>query len=96
MVSRIEIPEYSFAKYALGQPNIHLGLTKLGNDDRIEFKGCFERSGKMNFWYLLVGIGFVGAGTYKMLSNSFTSGAIWIVIGVLFGLLARVNNNKKE
>jgi len=49
----------------------------------------------MNLWYLLVGIGFVVAGTYKMMSNSFASGAIWIIIGVLFGLLARINNSKK-
>lgn len=50
----------------------------------------------MNLWYLLVGIAFVGAGTYKMMSNNFAAGAIWIIIGVLFGLLARINNNKKK
>ena len=49
----------------------------------------------MNLWDLLVGIGFVVAGTYKMMSNRFALGAIWIIIGVLFGLLARINNNKK-
>ena len=50
----------------------------------------------MNLWYLLVGIGFVGAGTYKMLSNNYTIGAVWIISGVLFGLLARIDNNKKK
>jgi hypothetical protein len=50
----------------------------------------------MNLWYLLVGIGFVGAGSYKMLSNDYTTGATWIIIGVLFGLLARMYKNKKR
>lgn len=49
----------------------------------------------MFYWYLLVGIGFIGAGVYKIASNFYTTGIIWIIIGVLFGILARVNNNKK-
>lgn len=50
----------------------------------------------MHIWYLLVGIGFVGAGIYKMMSSSFAAGVIWIIIGVLFGFLARTNNKKMK
>lgn len=50
----------------------------------------------MNLWYLFVGIGFVGAGIYKIMSSGFAAGVIWIIIGVLFGFLARTNHKKKR
>lgn len=48
----------------------------------------------MNLWYLIAGLAFVGAGIYKIITNNGSVGVTWVVIGILFGLLARFNNNK--
>lgn len=52
-------------------------------------------NGKINLWYVLVGIAFIVAGVYKIVLGSYTSGLIWIVIGVLFGILSRYSNHNE-
>lgn len=44
----------------------------------------------MTWWYYLVGMAFVFAGAYKLFTTGYTAGVIWIVIGILFGVLARM------
>jgi len=48
----------------------------------------------MNLWYLIAGLAFIGAGIYKIITNNVSVGVTWIILGVLFGLLARFSNNK--
>ncbi len=48
----------------------------------------------MNFWYLIVGSGFIGAGAYKIYMHNPSTGLVWVIIGVLFGLLARQRKHK--
>lgn len=40
-------------------------------------------------WYYFVAVAFVGAGLYKVIAQDIMPGVTWIVIGILFGLLAR-------
>lgn len=48
----------------------------------------------MNLWYLIAGLAFAGAGVYKIISNNVSVGVTWIILGILFVLLARFTNNK--
>ncbi|MGI1660125.1 MAG: hypothetical protein ACRKFN_14345 [Desulfitobacterium sp.] len=48
----------------------------------------------LNIWYILVSVAFIAAGIYKGVNGNLTSGLIWVVIGVLFGLLARADKKK--
>lgn len=50
----------------------------------------------MNLWYLFAGLAFAGAGIYKIITNSFSVGVTWIILGILFVLLARYGDNKES
>ena len=51
-------------------------------------------NGKLNIWYILVGVAFVVGGVYRIVNGNFTAGLIWVVIGILFALLSCYGNKK--
>ena len=51
-------------------------------------------NGKLNIWYILVGVAFVVGGVYRIVNGNLTAGLIWVVIGILFALLSRYGNKK--
>ncbi|AHF07493.1 hypothetical protein [Desulfitobacterium metallireducens] len=48
----------------------------------------------MNLWYLIAGLGFAGSGIYKIITNNTSVGITWIILGILFVLLARFSNKE--
>lgn len=73
------------------------GIELSGRIEVVRFKGrSIFMNGKFNLWYVLVGVAFIVAGAYKIVLGSFTSGFIWIVIGVLFGILSRYSNHNED
>lgn len=50
----------------------------------------------MNIWYVIAGLGFTGAGIYKIVTNDLKIGIIWVILGILFVLLARYGSPKSK
>lgn len=50
----------------------------------------------MNVWYVMAGLGFTGAGIYKIVTTEVKIGITWIILGILFVLLARYSNTNNK